>query len=468
MLIVSNRLPVTTRIDAGSVTVVPSNGGLATGLRGVHERSGGLWIGWPGVPAELPTPIRRAIDQRLAAVGAVGVPLAAREIDAFYQRYSNGVLWPVLHDMLDHPAAEPSDWEAYRTVNERYADIVARHARPDEVVWIHDFHLMLVPRLLRERCPSLRIGFFLHTPFPSIEALATVRHHAALLDGLLGADVVGVHTRAYAARFLDAVRALLGRTTSPSDVEDGARRVHVRACPMSVDVSAFEARATEPRVAAMASHMRRDGEQLLLGVDRLDYTKGIPARLDAYARLLEREPSLRGRVRLHQLAVPSRESVPAYQALRAEVESTVARVNARFGTREWTPIEYRYGCVDDVTLSALYRAADVMLVTPRRDGMNLVAKEFVASRVDGDGVLVLSEHAGAAAELRTALLVDPDDVDGLARSYSAALAMSAPERRVRMRRLRSAVRRHDVFQWAREFLLALGGGGAALVGRSAG
>ena len=468
VLIVSNRLPLTVRVDDGAVAIVPSAGGLATGLRGVHERSGGLWIGWTGVPAETPWPTRQVIDRRLASIGALGVPLSAAEIAGFYERYANGVLWPVLHDRTDGPVAADADWELYRVVNERYADAVSRELRAGDVVWIHDYHLMLVPRLLRERHPDVRIGFFLHTPFPDLEALARVPQRAALLDGLLGADVVGVHTTAYATRFLDAVRSVLGRDVRGHGVADGTREVTVRACAMSIDVAAFEAQGADARVADHARSLRRDGEALLVGVDRLDYTKGIPERLAAFARLLRDAPEWRGRVRLLQIAAPSRAAVPAYRALRARVEAHVERINRRFGTASWTPVEYRYECVEGSALAALYRAADVMLVTPVRDGMNLVAKEFVATRTDGDGVLVLSRQAGAAAELRTALLVEPNDIAGLARAYAAALTMPSPERRVRMRRLRGAVRRHDVFQWAREFLLALGSGHVGLVGRTVG
>jgi trehalose 6-phosphate synthase/phosphatase len=468
VLIVSNRLPMTVCVDGDAVSLTPSSGGLATGLLGVHARSAGLWIGWSGAPSSLPGATRDAIARQLAAAGAVGVPLAEPEIAGFYERYANGVLWPALHDRTDVRDARPGDWATYRAVNARFADVVARHLRPGDQVWIHDYHLMLVPRLLRARCPQARIGFFLHTPFPDLAALASVPEHAALLDGLLGADVVGLHTSAYVARFHAAVRAVLGPRAHGTTVADGERAVHVHACAMSIDAAAFGARATDPRVTTAAAALRAAGGPLLVGVDRLDYTKGIPERLRGFARLLERVPALRGRARLLQVAVPSREEVPAYRALRAEVEALVARINGRFGDARWTPVDYRYGSVDPIALSALYRAADVMLVTPLRDGMNLVAKEFVAGRPDEDGVLVLSEHAGAAAELRAALLVDPRDVEGLATAYEAALELSPAERRVRMRRLRRCVQRHDVFQWARECLLALGGEHAAMVSRTAG
>jgi trehalose 6-phosphate synthase/phosphatase len=468
LVIVANRLPVTVRVDGGDVTVAPSAGGLATGLLGVHERSRSLWIGWSGVAASSAPATASAVDARLTEVGAVGVPLSDAEISAFYHGYANGVLWPALHDRPVPSLEAPGAWAAYRAVNARYADVIARHVRPGDRVWVHDYHLMLVPRLLRARCPDVRIGFFLHTPFPALRALTRIPEHAALLDGLLGADVVGLHTSGYVAHFRDAARAVLGRRPDATTVPDGERPVLLHACAMSVDASAFEARAQSPAVLREAATLRAAGGRLLVGVDRLDYTKGIPERLRAFGRLLERNPALRGQVRLLQVAVPSREEVPAYQRLRVEVEALVGQLNRRFGTAEWTPVGYHHCSVSATTLSALYRAADVMLVTPHRDGMNLVAKEFVAGRPDEDGVLILSAHAGAAAELRTALLVDPADVDGLASAYETALALSPAERRVRMRRLRRCVRRHDVHQWARECLLLLGGERAARVSRSAG
>jgi trehalose 6-phosphate synthase/phosphatase len=323
---------------------------------------------------------------------------------------------------------------------------------------------MLVPRLLRARHPRARIGFFLHTPFPGRDALAALppAQRAALLDGLLGADLVGFHTADYVERFLDAARTVLGRRVHDAVVEGGSRGTRVGVFPMGIDAGAFAARAADARVVAAAARLREPGGSLLVGVDRLDYTKGIPERLEALERLLDGSPELRGRVRLFQLAVPSRERVPAYRTLRERVEALVARVNGRFARDGWTPVEYVYGSVDPLALAALYRAADVMLVTPLRDGMNLVAKEFVASRVDDGGVLVLGARAGAAAELRAALLVDPADAAGTARAYHAALTMTAAERRVRMRRLRAAVHGHDVFRWAARFLDALGareGGG---------
>jgi trehalose 6-phosphate synthase/phosphatase len=468
VVMVSNRLPVTVLLRQHEVTLGPSSGGLATGLRDVHERGGSLWVGWSGVSAPVSPGVQSDIDRSLDSRHSVGVPLSAREVTGYYERYANAVLWPVLHDRTDLADVDPCDWATYLAVNEKFADRIARELRPGDRVWIHDYHLMLVPRLLRTRCPDALIGFFLHTPFPALASWAAIPQCATLLDGLLGADVVGFHTEPYAERFVESVRTVLGRSGTVHEVLDGERPVRVQSCPMSIDVDAFEARAASPEVARRVAQFRHREESLLVGVDRLDYSKGIPERLRAFACLLQRHEELHGRVRLLQLTVPSRDSLPAYRALRTEIEALVARINARFGTERWAPVEYQYRAVDPDTLVALYRAADVMLVTPLRDGMNLVAKEFVASRLDGDGVLVLSRHAGSASELGAALLVDPTDVDELASTCATALALSPAERRVRMRRLRGIVRRHDVHQWARACLISLSNDRASAVGHTAG
>jgi trehalose 6-phosphate synthase/phosphatase len=453
LLIVSNRLPMTMRVHDGTVRVQRSSGGLATGLRGVHEDSGGIWIGWPGLSTEQAGELWPEMQRTLNAAGAAGIPLSRHELDGFYSRYSNGALWPVLHARVDHPAPDDDAWVLYRAVNERYADAVTERLRPGDRVWVHDYQLMLVPRLVRERCPGARIGFFLHTPFPDPSSFAALPHAAELLEGLLGADVVGFHTSTYARRFLHAVGEQTHRRVRGDDVLTGSRRVHACAFPKGIDVASFDACASDPAVRAEARRIRgTHGVARFLGVDRLDYTKGIAERLLAFERLLTRSPDLRGRVQLSQLAVPSREDVSAYRALRGRVERVVNRINGAFARPGWAPVEYRYGSVDLPALVALYRAADVMLVTPIRDGMNLVAKEFVASRSDCLGTLVLGERAGAAEELRSSLLVDPSDTEALVRTYRTALDMSSAEQRSRMRGLRRIVAGNDVFRWAAGFL----------------
>ena len=446
LLLVSNRLPITL-VDSGDrVCVGRSSGGLATGLTHVQRRCDAKWIGWTGL-SDAPSPsLRGDIDTRLRRERMLPVHLARRDVTRFYHRFSNGVLWPLLHDVEPGPH-DASDWETYRSVNARFADAIVRELKVGDLVWVHDYHLMLVPRLVREQCPWARIGFFLHTPFPEPELFGRLPQAAVLLDGLLGSDAIGMHTDEYVQRFIAAVDSTRLYRTRHHVIHDRRRPVVVFASPMSIDAAEFGAIAGRAGVAADAVRLRGTGP-LFVGIDRLDYTKGIPERLRAFERLLERDSALLGRARLLQIAVPSREAVSAYQRVRVEVEGTVRRINERWATAEWSPVDYRYTSIDQTSLVALYRAADVMLVTPIRDGLNLVAKEFVASRVDNDGVLILSDRAGAAAELRTALLVDPTDEFALTDAYGAALNMLPAERRVRMRHMRLRVTAHDIYRWA--------------------
>jgi len=471
LLIVSNRLPVTLASDDGEPQVVPSVGGLATGLRGPHARTGGVWIGWPGHPEPADPRQRAEFAELLATHGTAPVWLSSAEVTQFYEGVSNGVLWPLFHYLLDQLPLRVEHWATYEAVNVRFADVVAAHYRPGDRVWVHDYQLMRLPALLRARVPGARIGFFLHIPFPSVEVFATLPAREAVLRGLLGADVVGFHTVGYASHFAASVERLLGARVACADpehltVELDGRRVQVGVFPMGVDAAAFEARAAGPAVDAELAALagppgRRAGDAaddvaLFVGIDRLDYTKGIPRRLLAFEQLLTRHPELRERVRLVQVAVPSRTAVPAYQDFRQQVDALVGRINGAFGTARWSPVHYLYRSLGDAQLLALYRAARVLLVTPVRDGMNLVAKEFVACRADEDGVLVLSEFVGAAAELSDALCVNPYDVDGSAEAYYRALTMPREERRRRMRAMRARVMSFDVHAWADAYLAALG------------
>ena len=454
LLIVSNRLPITVRLEDGNVRVINSSGGVATGLRGCHERSAGAWLGWPGDLARLSPAQRKDLDRKLASQRIVPVELSASEVRRYYEGFSNGVLWPLLHYLLDRIPIGASDWDAYREVNAKFADAIVRHYQPGTLVWVHDYQLMLVPGLVRERLPEARIGFFLHIPFPSPDVFRILPWREDILRGILGADLVGFHTFSYQRHFADALLHLLGLESSVDRAVIGGREVRLGVFPMGVDVESFERLGNDPGVQAEADAIRRDaaGRQILLGVDRLDYTKGIPRRLLAVERLLETEPAWRDRIRFIQLSVPSRTKIEMYQGFRREVEETVGRINGAFGTVGSVPIHYLYRSVSPRRLVALYRAADVMVVTPVRDGMNLVAKEFVASRTDGDGVLVLSELAGASAELGEALIVNPYDVNGMAATLRRALTMDAAERTTRMRNLRERVVAQDIHRWARQFL----------------
>jgi trehalose 6-phosphate synthase/phosphatase len=453
VLIVANRLPITIRATEAGVDVQKSSGGLATGLLRPHEQSGGLWIGWSGSSDEL-TPSQQAeLDQQLAAMRLVSVPLSADQVTRYYEGFSNGVLWPLFHYLLDQVPLHVRDWEPYAEVNERFAEIVAQHYQPGDMIWVHDYQLLLLPGLLRQRLPDARIGFFLHIPFPSEELFRTLPERDQLLRGLLGADLVGFHTPTYLRHFAASLTQILGLTVEIDRVQLSDREVRLGVFPMGIDAETFTALANDPAVQAEAETLRGDGSvKLLVGVDRLDYTKGIPRRLLSFEKMLQTHPDLRERVRLVQVAVPSRTGVEAYQDFRALVDGMVGRINGDFATPSWVPVHYIFRSLSERELVALYRAADVMLVTPLRDGMNLVAKEFVASRTDGGGVLVLSEFAGASWELPEAIQVNPYDVEGTAESCYRALTMGSEERRTRLEPLRARVQTYDVHRWATTFL----------------
>jgi trehalose 6-phosphate synthase/phosphatase len=459
LLIVANRLPITVRPTETGVEVERSTGGLATGLLRPHEQADGLWVGWSGAAPESLTPAQQeALDRELAAQRLVAVPLSTDQVTRYYEGFSNGVLWPLFHYLLDQVPLQVSGWDSYVEVNQRFADVVASQYQKDDLVWVHDYQLFLLPGLLRRRLPEARIGFFLHIPFPSEELFRTLPSRAQLLEGILGADLVGFHTPAYLRHFATALTDILGLTVDIDRVQLPGREVRLGVFPMGVDSATFDTLARTPAVEAEAEALRGDGSvRILVGVDRLDYTKGIPRRLLAYERMLQTHPELREKVRLVQVAVPSRTGVEAYQEYRSLVDELVGRINGTFGSARWVPVHYIFRALSLSDLVALYRAADVMVVTPLRDGMNLVAKEFVASRVDGDGVLVLSEFAGAAWELPEAVLVNPYDTDGTAEGFYRALSMEPDERRARLAPLRNRVRTFDVHQWVGSFLEQLEG-----------
>jgi trehalose 6-phosphate synthase/phosphatase len=459
LLIVSNRLPVTVTVDEGRPTVHRSVGGLATGLTAPHEQSGGLWIGWPGQLSGLDEAGLAAVHGQLAAMGLVPLALTDHEIDVFYEDISNAVLWAICHDRIDRLPLRVAGWDVYEAVNAKFADAVAAQWKSGDVIWVHDYQLLRVPALLRERLPEARIGFFLHIPFPNPEVFFTLSTRKWLVEGMLGADLIGFHTRRYRGHFNAALRRLFGFETNPEgEVEYQGRRVRIGTFPMGVDAESYNKRSLTREVNTERLDLVLPQQRLLVGIDRLDYSKGISRRLLSFERLLIEHPEWRERARLVQIAVPSRGRIREYRRFRAEVEGLVGRINGEYATPKWTPIQYLFRSVPDDTLLGLYRAADVMLVTPLRDGMNLVAKEFVASRSDEEGVLLLSEFAGAADELHGAVIVNPYDVDGVAEAMHGALTMDRVERHSRMRELRAQVFAHDVHRWAREFLECLGTG----------
>ena len=452
LLLVSNRLPVTLRRSrSGNTEIVKSSGGLVAGVAPVHQSEGGLWFGYPGEHVD------KAAREVLDEARYVPVTVSASEMRGYYSGYSNSSLWPLFHYFIEHARFDRREFEAYRTVNERFADTIAERAMPGDTIWVHDYQLMLLPRLLRERLPSARIGFFLHIPFPSSEVFGLLPQREEILRGLAGADLIGVHTYDYARHLVSSFRRYLGVFGHEGTINVDGRAVEIAAHPLGISVEDVRgyaySSAAENRVADLMRDMR--GRQILLGIDRLDYTKGLPLKLEAFRTLLSDYPKWRDSIVLIQVAIPSRTNIESYRAQKAEVERLVGDINGAFGRPGRVPIHYIYRSIPSAELGALYRVADIAVVTPLRDGMNLVAKEYVAAHSDAPGVLVLSEFAGAATELGEAIRVNPHDVDGTAAALNQALEMPAAERKSRMQAMFRRVQGNDVHAWYRRYRRAL-------------
>jgi trehalose 6-phosphate synthase len=456
-VVVASRLPVD-RIEGpeGEEGWRPSPGGLVTALEPVMREAGGVWIGWSGDAGPAPGPFRAS------GLDLVGVGLSADQVRDYYEGFCNATLWPIYHDVIASPQFHRRWWDAYVTVNRYFAQAAAAQAAPGATVWVHDYQLQLVPRMLREQRGDVRIGFFNHIPFPGYEIFAQLPWRRQVIQGLLGADLLGFQRAADASNFLRACRRAAGLVTRGPVVRvsdsAGTREVRAAAFPISIDVAGLEEIARREEVRKRAEEIRMAVDQpkvLMLGIDRLDYTKGILHRLKAYGELLN-EGRLGPGVVLVQVASPSRERVEAYRALRDEVELMVSRINGDHAEVGSPPVHYLHQSYPKEELVAFYLAADVMLVTPLRDGMNLVAKEYVACRYDESGALVLSEFTGAADELRSAFLVNPHDIEGLKDAIVRAATVSPAEARRRMRSMRRRVGEHDVARWAADFLGALG------------
>ena len=456
---VANRLPVDLTVhEDGSVTSERAPGGLVTALAPIMQEHHGAWVGWPGSP-DLELEPFDADGMRL-----VPVSLSAEEIADYYEGFSNDTLWPLYHDVIAPPQFHREWWDAYRRVNERFAQAVTQVASEGATVWVHDYQLQLVPAILRELRPDLKIGYFHHIPFPPWEIFAQLPWRAAVVRGLLGADLLGFQRASDASNFLRNVRRLTDLKVSGPLVtipaEAGPRQVRAQAFPISIDSKAFDRLARTEEVQARAAEIRRElgnPRVILLGVDRLDYTKGIRHRIKAYGELVQEGRMPVGEAILVQVASPSREKVRAYQELREDVELAVGRINGEVGELGRPAIEYLHHSYPMEEMAALYNAADVMLVTSLRDGMNLVAKEYVAARVNDDGVLVLSEFTGAADELQGAVLVNPHDIEGLKDAMEFAAQLGPKDARRRMKRLRRRVLEDDVAKWSASFLGTLDG-----------
>jgi trehalose 6-phosphate synthase/phosphatase len=473
LIVVSNRLPFALDSTGEDLwTVTPAVGGLVSAIEPVLRGRGGTWIGWPGIAGEIPKqPLAEAT--RDAGYNVVPVTLTETERDEFYYGYSNEVIWPLFHDLQSFCNFEPAYWQAYKQVNERYADAIVRSAKVDDFIWVHDYHLMYVAQALREHSVDRKLSaltFFLHIPFPPYDIFAKLPQQQRLLRALLQFDLLGFQTRRDVRNFLQCVRRVMSDAKVLSRhemyvVRFEGRKIRLGHFPIGIDFDAFANGAKSEAVAEKSQQLRTSfpGCQLILGSDRLDYSKGIPERLRAFRNALERYPELRGRVVLIQVVVPSRVEIPRYHEFKGRIDRLVGDINGRFSTSIWSPVQYHFRSLDRNDLLAHYRGCDIAFVTPLKDGMNLVAKEYCACRIHQDGMLILSQFAGAAEQLKPdALLVNPYDVEQLADTLLGAFQMNQAERRARMKRMRGVVRDENVFWWVDSFLKA----GAKLAARS--
>ncbi|MDN5569658.1 MAG: trehalose-6-phosphate synthase [Propionibacteriaceae bacterium] len=452
-VVVANRLAVErTTADDGSSGWQTSPGGLVTALVPIMQAKDGAWVGWHGAPDEELEPFHHD------GIDMVPVALSEAEVAEYYEGMSNATFWPLYHDSVAFPEFHREWWDAYVAVNRRFAEAAAEVAEAGGTVWVQDYQLQLVPKLLRELRPDLRIGFFLHIPFPPSELFQQLPWRRAVLEGVAGADLVGFQVPGAATNFLNLLRRRLGWETHRHEfVRPDGSRGRASAYPISIDTAGFEALANSPEVEARAAQIREDlgAETIFLGVDRLDYTKGLRHRIRAFGELFtsgELDPE---KVVFVQVATPSRERVDEYRRLRDDIELLVGRINGDLGQFGRPPVNYLHQSFPRDEMAALYRASDVMVVTPLRDGMNLVAKEYVACRGGNDGALVLSEFAGAARELKQAWQVNPYDIDGMKATILEAGRASAREQGRRMRALRKQVSTHDINRWAETFLADL-------------
>jgi trehalose 6-phosphate synthase/phosphatase len=456
IILVSNRLSVSVQRKKEQFLFTPSMGGLATGLQSLDSDQERLWVGWSGLPAEeLDAGARARLEQELQREhGAIPVHLGAQDLDKFYYGFCNDVIWPLFHYFPSYAVYRSSFWEAYRRVNALYCDRVLEVAGTGDTVWVHDYQLMLLPQMLREKLPEARLGFFLHIPFPSFEVFRLLPWREQILEGILGADLVGFHTFDYARHFISSVRRLLGAENNMGYFQHNQRLISVDTFPMGIDYDRYAGALATPEIRRRMEEaaQKMPGLRIILSVDRLDYTKGIVQRLKAYDLFLTHSPQYRNQVQLLLIVVPSRTRVPRYLALKKEVEELVGGINGRYGTIGWTPIRYFYRGFPYDRLASFYGLAEVLLVTTLRDGMNLVAKEFVAVHRDGAGVLILSETAGTARELGEALLINPNNLTQIAHALQTALEMGEEEQRERMAVMNRRLSRYHIGAWARDFL----------------
>jgi trehalose 6-phosphate synthase/phosphatase len=452
-IIVSNRLPVKISEENHQLVYRPSEGGLATGLGSVFKKGNNVWIGWPGLAVNKAAQ-KVEITTNLNNEHMRPVFLTASEVEDFYEGFSNETLWPNFHYFNQYAVYDNDLWKAYQKVNKKFAEEVLAVSEDGDTIWVHDYQLLLLPQLIREKRPNSTIGFFLHIPFPSYESFRLLPWRRELLNGMLGSDFLGFHTYDDMRHFLSSVNRLAGLGNDNGRITVNNRQVMADALPMGIDYDKYaETAALEETMEREARYRKSIGDaKIILTIDRLDYSKGIPQRLKAFELFLSKYPAFRGKVSMLMVVVPSRDTVPKYKQLKDEVELLVGRINGKYGRINWSPIHYFYRSFPLPAISAFYRMADVAMVTPLRDGMNLVCKEYIASRLDKKGVLILSEMAGASKELSDAIIVNPNDLDRLAQAIHRALTMPVSQQIKQMETMQQSLKRYNIHAWVQLFM----------------
>lgn len=455
VIIISNRLPVSVSKENGRTMISPSSGGLATGLASYHREREGIWIGWPGYNPTTEKEKTGLRNRLLNEFNCYPVYLSNLEIKKYYNGFSNDTLWPLFHCFTTKCSYDPTEWEFYKSVNGKYCRSLLEVVRPDDIIWIQDYHLMLLPEMVRREIPEATIGFFLHIPFPSMEVFRYLPWRNEILNGISGADLIGFHTYDYSRHFLSCVLRILGKEHNYGQIVVDSRVVKVDTFPMGIDAAKFIEAVGTGEVDAEINNLMKNikNNKVILSVDRLDFTKGIPERLKAFEVFLEQYPEWRGKVTYIMLCVPSRDKIQQYQLLKKEVDELVGRINGRFAAPGWSPILYMYRSIPFPSLVSLYTSADLALVTPLRDGMNLVSKEYLACQGQvKNGMLILSETAGSAAELGEAIIVNPNNINSMAEAIHQGLTMPEEDKKAALKLMINRIKRYNVFRWADDFV----------------
>ncbi len=455
IVMISNRLPVKLSKTSNKVHISFSAGGLATGLSSFFESRPALWIGWSGITEERLTETEQTdIQEKMSAKGMYPVHLSRREVEQYYYGFSNKTLWPLFHYFQLLAKYEGSYWKEYVNVNRKFADAVIAQIKPDDIVWIHDYQLLLLPAMIREKLPDIPIGFFLHIPFPVYDIFRLLPWRRELLEGMMGADLIGFHTYDYVSYFFDCLRNIMGLEHSLGQVRIGNRTVKIDTFPMGIDYKKYHESAVLPDVKREAAKMmsQMKDKKILLSVDRLDYTKGIIQRIESFEYFLDKHPEYREKVTLILVVSPSRDGIEDYISIKKVVEEKVGALNGKYSSIGWDPVKYLYRTMNFREMMALYRMADIGLVTPLRDGMNLVAKEYVTACEDGRGVLILSEFAGSAKELGEALQVNPYNYEEVSEAIARALQMPQDEKEQTLKVMHRRLENYNITQWAEDFI----------------